>query len=562
MKKLLISFFLFSGIMLLAGCKEKDDDDILVYLLRPDGKYDLNVDTNRDGVVDTGGTEDFGESNWNASHGAVMVYNNDDDDSDTSRDHANTEVDGTSDEPDLAEILVKQIADIGAGSYATIGIDTNSAGYVRLFKHDGVNWNLFTPGVSTISDTELAAGNVLLGIESCHYAETAGAGAGLWNGETTLALSVRDAGNKELGSDKLVLRTAPFLLHSNLDYPERIYICQTADNSAFVSDMTSVASTIGIPLTVINNADRWTQDQFEIGFVDRPTGNNPVVLNSPRNPIGSTLINYAWNYMLGPDFGCLQYGSDSGESLNSFGNLDCMPPTRSYPLGRVIVGGAGSRRMEQEIRDFLSAQAIQGPVYELDTTWLAVGHVDEIMSFMPATNSRGWVVAWADVDCALDILESVPSGTPVFAGTGDDTTAGAILADAVVMDVSDQVQSILDTLRGRLKMSFGLKESDFVRIPVLWDIDPYVGSVAAYTAGAVNCIVVRPNVIVAKQHGPEQAAQDLFELDITNKLAALGLTAYFVEDWSSYHVNLGEVHCGSNVLRTPPATPKWWTTGR
>jgi protein-arginine deiminase len=220
--------------------------------------------------------------------------------------------------------------------------------------------------------------------------------------------------------------------------------------------------------------------------------------------------------------------------------------------------------MEQAIRDFLSAQAIQGTVYELDTTWLAVGHVDEIMSCIPAPNSRGWAVAWADVDCALDILESVPSSTPVFAGTGDDTTAGSILGDAVLMDVNDQVQAILDTLRGRLKMSFGLKESDFVRIPVLWDaypVSPTEARAVAYTAGAVNCIVVRPNVIVAKQHGPEQAAQDLFELDITNKLAALGLTAYFVEDWSSYHVNLGEVHCGSNVLRTPPAT-KWWTTGK
>jgi len=562
MKKLLASCVLALGVVLLIGCKEKDDDNLFATVFRPDGKYDLNVDTNRDGVVDTEGTEDLNENKWNASYGAVMVYNNDDDDDDTSRDHLNTEVDGTGDEPDLAEITLKQIADIGAGSYATIDIDSNSTGYVRLFKHNGVNWSVFDPGISTISDTEMATGNVLLGIESCHYAETAGLGVGLWTGKTTLTLTVRDSGGKTLGSDSLVLRTAPFLLHSNLSYPERIYICQTGDNGSYVSDMTSVASTIGIPLTIINDLDRWTQDQFELGYIETPTDTNPVVLNSPRER--GTLDDYVWNTLLGPDFGCLQYGILTNESLNSFGNLECIPPTKSSPLGRVIVGGAGSRRMEEAIRDFLSAQAIQGPVYELDTTWLAVGHVDEIMSCIPAPNSRGWVVAWADVDCALDILESVPASTPVFAGTGSDTTAGSILGNAVLMDVNDQVQAILDTLKGRLKMSFGLKDSDFVKIPVLWEaypITPTTARAVAYTAGAVNWIVVRPNVIIARQHGPEQAAQDLFELDITNKLATLGLTTYYVEDWYSYHIALGEVHCGSNVLRTPPA-PEWWTTGK
>ena len=35
-----------------------------------------------------------------------------------------------------------------------------------------------------------------------------------------------------------------------------------------------------------------------------------------------------------------------------------------------------------------------------------------------------------------------------------------------------------------------------------------------------------------------------------------GMELYFVDDWDVYHLGLGEVHCGSNVRRTP--TVGWW----
>jgi protein-arginine deiminase len=297
--------------------------------------------------------------------------------------------------------------------------------------------------------------------------------------------------------------------------------------------------------------------------VDTPTGHHPVVLNSPRNN-GSGFINYALNNLLGPDVGWVQYGSDGGESLNSFGNLDCIPPHGSYPLGRVIVGGAGSRRMEQAIRDFLTAQSIQGPVYQLDSTWLLVGHIDEFMSFIPASNARGWVIGWADVDAAVSILEALPGTTPIFEGTSSETTVGNILNSTSFMDFNDEKQAQLDTLRNTLKFDLGLTDADFIRIPVLWNgyFDGSDWLAFAHTAGAVNWIVVNGSVIVAKQYGPELAGVDKLEEDITSKLAALGITAYYVDDWYTYHEGYGEVHCGSNAVRTPPASPRWWTTGR
>ena len=35
-----------------------------------------------------------------------------------------------------------------------------------------------------------------------------------------------------------------------------------------------------------------------------------------------------------------------------------------------------------------------------------------------------------------------------------------------------------------------------------------------------------------------------------------GVTTHFVDNWDIYHLALGEVHCGTNVQRTP--AEDWW----
>lgn len=41
------------------------------------------------------------------------------------------------------------------------------------------------------------------------------------------------------------------------------------------------------------------------------------------------------------------------------------------------------------------------------------------------------------------------------------------------------------------------------------------------------------------------------------KVNPLGLTLHFLDDWCEYHVQLGEVHCGTNTLRTTTSA-RWW----
>jgi hypothetical protein len=67
----------------------------------------------------------------------------------------------------------------------------------------------------------------------------------------------------------------------------------------------------------------------------------------------------------------------------------------------------------------------------------------------------------------------------------------------------------------------------------------------------------------ARIHIPEDNV-DLFEAYTVATLAPLGLTIHFTDDWDTYHRHLGEVHCGTNVLRRMPeevsgfSGPYWW----
>jgi hypothetical protein len=60
------------------------------------------------------------------------------------------------------------------------------------------------------------------------------------------------------------------------------------------------------------------------------------------------------------------------------------------------------------------------------------------------------------------------------------------------------------------------------------------------------------------QAGIPETTVDLFEACIQVQLEALGLRVHFVDCWY-YHIRLGEIHCGTNVLRAAPKTKvKWW----
>ena len=79
----------------------------------------------------------------------------------------------------------------------------------------------------------------------------------------------------------------------------------------------------------------------------------------------------------------------------------------------------------------------------------------------------------------------------------------------------------------------------------------------ALVPGMVNMLVVNRHCIVPKPFGPIVSSADVFEGDLQTSLTPLGLTVDFLDCWTENHVNLGEVHCGTNTLRTPNRGRFW-----
>ncbi len=81
-------------------------------------------------------------------------------------------------------------------------------------------------------------------------------------------------------------------------------------------------------------------------------------------------------------------------SSNYGGNIEASPPTQGAPLGKLVIGNAVLGGGGEDDRDFMDPDVLrvlfkQGkqPVVQIDTTWLHVGHVDEVMTFAPNRSS-------------------------------------------------------------------------------------------------------------------------------------------------------------------------------
>jgi hypothetical protein len=80
------------------------------------------------------------------------------------------------------------------------------------------------------------------------------------------------------------------------------------------------------------------------------------------------------------------------------------PPLAGAPYGKIVLGDADDRGPTSQFEHFLRAQTIQ-PVVTIDTSWLSVGHVDEIMSFVAAPRQpRRWVLLLASLELAAVLL--------------------------------------------------------------------------------------------------------------------------------------------------------------
>uniref|UniRef100_A0A3Q3WQK6 Protein-arginine deiminase n=1 Tax=Mola mola TaxID=94237 RepID=A0A3Q3WQK6_MOLML len=551
----------------------------------------LDVDADRDGVVEKN-NPNKGSWKWGPDgHGAILLVN-----CDSERIYAKTpdneqnSISRVSDLKDMSVMVLRTRgpAKLPQGYKLAMHISQGDAESIRVFRPRSAEVTF----LNVVCDYPLVLSSDVLtqevpylgGISEMNfYVEGLRFLDKDFDGLISINLSVLEpitAGLPEtpIFTDKVMFRVAPWIMTPNTLEPVEVFVCSTSDNYQFLKGMRSLVAKSGYKLKIcheyMNRGDRWMQDELEFGYIDSPHHRFPVVLDSPRD---GKLQDFPYKELLGPDFGYVTREPENKNvsSLDSFGNLEVSPPVtvngRNYPLGRILIGVAfptatRGRNMTKVVQEFLWAQKVQEPV-ALFSDWLYVGHIDEFMTFVPAPDRKGFRLLLASPDAAYKLFRSLQSDghgkAKLFEGLKDEktVTVDEILNNDGLRAQNNYVQSCIDWNRDVLKRELGLEDDDIIDLPILFKFiqagnEPVFRAVAYYP-DMVNMIVLGKNLGIPKPFGPLVNGCCALEAKMSSLMEGLGLCCYFIDDFASYHKLHGEVHCGSNVLRKMYDF-KWW----
>lgn len=113
-------------------------------------------------------------------------------------------------------------------------------------------------------------------------------------------------------------------------------------------------------------------------------------------------------------------GRQMHSSANYGGNIESTPPVPGAPLGKILLGNVtfsegGGEFVDPDLLRLLAKQKKQ-PIVEINTVWLRVGHVDEMIAVVPHRSS-GFSVLHASSAAAMAILRQAEaryrSGLPL-----------------------------------------------------------------------------------------------------------------------------------------------------
>ena len=536
----------------------------------------MHLDADRDGSVDS---DHKGLNKWEwgkSKKGAIILCNNDDDDNSHNYDNADKKINNGNDKDEIAPLVFRAVGTTSApsGLEGFIEITTGDAQRIRIFdgRLTGAKEIIGPTAGNTYKFPDLKFKEVEYGMEALEYA-----GDG-FDGKIKITFIVKESGTEKY-KEMAVVRVAPWIMPNHKDPALKVFVVAAGShNSRFRGELKTMVEAAGCTLDQSHSSnDIWMQDCMEVGYSNLPTTGLHVAI---RAPIERDLKVFS-KKLLAPDFGHHVVGGLEEITYNSTGNLEVTPPCTSesgkkYPLGRIYYGpGIPLELMDAKFKAFLNKQIVQEP-FEVDTSWLNVGHVDEIISFVPSPGGKGFKLLLPSPKLAYKILRDnkaghgsakLLTGRSFPLGSAEVSIAaflnsgipGLGLTKAALNSFNNNVQTKLDLVRQLFKREIGVDPiTDIIDVPVIFWPNEHAPSLAdALTADMVNMLVINKHCIVPKPFGPIVAGKDLFEEDIKSKLVALGLTVKFLDDWSEYHVMNGEVHCGTNTLRAPTMA-KWW----
>lgn len=432
----------------------------------------------------------------------------------------------------------------------------------------------------------------------------------VWDGSVRVVFEVTD-GNRT-ARDFVTLKQAPVLLHHHLQPAQTVFSSAAGDKQTvgsswqghFLKELEGAVAG-NVPIVLLNEStDIWAQDFFEPGYTSMPGPDGPISIRINVRSAQSTRDagRQVFSRLRGIGAGAFQPGSSFGwEEINSGGNIETIPPYTSrlgkrWPTGRIIMGTHFGTYPAQSMVTFLQSQQVQTPLL-LETGWLAIGHVDEMVQFLPSNSTpHGFTIAIADTTSALALLHAANTSghgsTPFLSYTGDatpdaltlfldphllyNTTIASVLADPAFAATQRYAQRYIDQNLALLLREIPLSDDDVIRVPTLFkDVTypwpatpdghprrlglPYPGErqLKGLLPQAINGLVLGEGKYVApRQWGPVVAGRDVFGDAVEEVYGRVGMEVRWVDDYMSHHVRGGEVHCGTNVARE--VLGGWW----
>lgn len=510
---------------------------------------------NDKGEDDTGATA---EDPWGdrALHGFANL---DDDDQDGDPDWAQ-DADG---EDDLFALVLEEELFDGAAEGGSLWLELRgNTGKIRVM----LEGDVLLDGETTSVELDVPGDDLELEVE---FEELGTSGR--------IEVELRDGDGDAQEAMDVNLQAAPLILNHHLQPVERIYAMSASGsqgNVPFTDGFEDAVGDVFEGFTLSRYGwDVWIQDEIELATMTAPDGRRmDVVIDSIRSAPGQYLGALPEDELEQPGVAVATWGSGRPTSQDSFGNLEVSPPVEVdgvvYPFGRAYYGRWFSEEMTDDMVEMLEDQKVQDP-FELDVGFLCVGHVDEFSTFVPdPTSPKGFRFIVGDVDLAYEFLESQAEGTrlPNYARDHGYSTIGDIVDDNALRALNDEVQEdYIDPAVEEFKAELGLTEDDIIRIPAMFEeVRGCGGATVGLIPGTVNMTVApmpsgethlfMPDPFLRPSGDDQQ--DDPFIAHIEGMLPE-GLDFHWLDDWDNYHIMLGEVHCGSNTVRTP--IDDWWT---
>jgi len=239
------------------------------------------------------------------------------------------------------------------------------------------------------------------------------------------------------------------------------------------------------------------------------------------------------------------------------------------PFDDVLVCG---NTITAPCKAFFEKMGYAGRFFNPDTSWLTVGHIDEYLSFIPTTHAPGgYSFVKADPAYALELLSVTPdeefsnlgsyegnflkSVKQVLQAQKTDPLAGKGTQEGDFIDLNRKIGEIVENnvsaLKNFIRKITNDPERDFGEVswPNLYEgrNGNKPSGCCSYLPGVVNLLVLRNHLVVPACHLPT------FDKKIEARFRSQGNIVHFVDD-EPYHNSMGEIHCGTNVLRSVSKT--------